>query len=488
MRLDAGSSKSKSVERPAKRPGLANVPCISQSAEKAESQPRVVSWEQRFHDHAVHEKINLLEGLLEEVDAIEEPDSARRTDIRRALHIVRRLQTRLRQADPLLVSPQQLDASGSSVDAAIAAISQFKTSKDPVHLAEGTNRLDQLPPTIAAIIPGEQSHESRRVQEELRKARRTILAEVSNMTAGVRTQEAAAKAALADVETKLKAAAEDMAAKTAAILADSTAKLEALSTHSTARLNEIGSKTDALGKQVETSIKQQQEFLQNFQRDFLESQSKRLEDAQKTIGELRAKFEEFQGTKGDEFAQGFESWKGKADADLKLIQDMRIHSQRLGDAAARGALAQEYNEAAEDAKKSAFSWRMAGLILLGLGTAFFVVSLFLHRLTGEDFEGWNLIVYRMSGAVLFSATASICLFIASGFNKKHFTYKTVYMQLSAISPYLADLKTEKQHEIKERLAYAFFTPPDFKDDEIHRVSPPAKPMAAPDVAAKEGHP
>lgn len=217
---------------------------------------------------------------------------------------------------------------------------------------------------------------------------------------------------------------------------------------------ELASQNSKLSERESLSPKDLRNSISNIEQQLKtseERQERRLEVVTKKLIEAESSLENLEM----EYSAKLEKIDGLYDTTISSLKDKQKSVDSLLGTISASVIAGDYDENAAKEKKSADNLRVASLVCM------FVIALVLgysiYETNLESFS-WEKAIFRLTFTLLLSVPAA---YLAKE-SAKHRQFQNAHLQtsldLKAITPYIASLPDDVQHNLKADIANRLFVP------------------------------
>ncbi|MBS8263711.1 hypothetical protein DYI25_04545 [Mesobacillus boroniphilus] len=377
-----------------------------------------IALEERTTGHAAYTN---MERVIQTLNEIDTSDLSSRTlqMLGRISSTFDFLKEALDKADPWLVPTSTMDNINSPISQVLSEITNYKNYRNEGHLTNVLSYLETLLLYFPQVSVTKTPEEIEGVRSSVIKFRQSVGQHLSNL--------------------------EKEATEVSTALNKNTEKLNDLTTSIESQKNRIDT------------------IVNDFQGQFLQTQTSRNElfhtfikesevDFNDTLETYEHKFKQQIIDQADQFKAITDDFRTKAQAELDQINAMNKEAEKIIGIISMNGLAHGYQKIANNEGKKAFWWNFAsivsmiGVIILG------VKFLLLH----EGAFDWTTLISRIVLTGIGLTLFTYCAKQATNHRNEERRNRKIELELASLDPYLKDLEPEKQKEVKQTLVNKYF--------------------------------
>jgi len=421
-------------------------------------------WAERILSNPLFQKLDMLKNMLDGISITPEDPPEVIEDFERLKEVTKFIELRIKQANPILITPPMLNNMDSSFQNMINEVNQFNNNKDRGHLTNANQHADhalqyscQLPSLLSV-------NEIEAAQDAVTSFRLSALNYLKEM--------------------------ENKREETNNLLLELTQKIEDTKSAFSKRVEEEnssftnqieGSKTTFAIQidQVNAKILAQEARLDNiiatYQEQFSQAESKRRDDFDEDQKTRSQKFEQIatdlqtkiQGSldsfntqttglisdSGKRFDGHFSALDAKAQKLLETLEEYRIKAEGILNVTGSAAMAGDYQKVANRARTDTYIWQVIVAISM-VGLIGFAIYAFKETLA-EQIK-WGTFGGRVFVTVAFGILAAWAVSQVNRYQEIEMRNRRFQLELSSIEPYLVGLPPEMKNRVKVELSQKLF--------------------------------
>lgn len=364
-----------------------------------------------FQNHAVHEQLEVFDGVLAAIaeDSDIEPTPEVTESLERLKQIRNLVEKVFSTLDPFLTPTGVLDNINSHLQQAATHCNQYKANGNTAHLDNANNQADAILLQLGSLPTIRSNEELEGLSEGIVSFRRSVgqyERYVSDEHEGIEAKVEEAKSELEGVKSSIAA--------------------------QQARLDEV---------------------VNEFQRQFSESEERRRSDFADSEKEQEARFRESEENRATEFRGFIQEQSAQSKKHLEKILSQKERAEELVYVIGNTGMVGGYQKIANDERKVAFRWQAVAVVAF-VGLIAFAVFAFLATLGGS--VSWQAFGARLFVAVSFGILAAYAARQADRHEYVERSSRRLELALASVDPYLVSLPEETRHEVKQALAMKFF--------------------------------
>lgn len=389
------------------------------------------SYRAQYEQHRVFTLLRECETELEKTLSAKSPETANTLD--RTQAIIEELGNRLNIANPFLVSTNSLNNLQSWLNEILGHLRNFNSNKSTAHLNQIPSYLDNIASQLASFPSTAKAGLIEGLADSIRKARKDVNDQARDYGKEVteaRDTAAAARKDLAEVKKRIDQETE----RTKSFLAGAQSQFEAdLRRHSEER--------SKLLRELQQQFTEVRDDERKTLQAFLDEQRKLAHDSEKARQQLHLE------SRG-QLAQRLKETNEFLTAEKKKVEEL-VH------ATAGASITAEFQLSSKTAAESAKPWRRLATVMLFL-LVIAEGSIIGYQLYANKSFSWQESASRLSITVPFLLLAGYAATQAHRYHKIEDENRRIGAELSAVTPYLANIPDEARHQLLTQLAPKYF--------------------------------
>lgn len=224
----------------------------------------------------------------------------------------------------------------------------------------------------------------------------------------------------------------------------------------TEKLNELTTSIESQKSRIDSVVS-------DFQSQFLQAQTQKTEDFNILLKKVEEDFKGVYNANTDTFDQLvstqqesldslIDGLKVKFQSELDHIHEMNKEAEKIVGIISMKGLAHGYQKIANDEGKRAFWWSFGSIGSMIAVIVFGVFFLLLH----EGSFDWTTLVSRIILSGIGLTLFTFCAKQATNHRNEERRNRKIELELASLDPYIKDLDTDKQKEVKENLVEKYF--------------------------------
>lgn len=177
-----------------------------------------------------------------------------------------------------------------------------------------------------------------------------------------------------------------------------------------------------------------------------------LSEQKSAFESLNEKFEEQMKTQEESFDTLTENLTNKLESELVEIKQMNKEAEKIVGIISMKGLAHGYQKIANEESKRAFWWSLGSIGSMIAVIVFGVLFILMH----EDTFDWTTLTSRIVLTGIGLTLFTYCAKQASIHRNEERRNRKIELELASLDPYLKDLDTQKQKEVKQQLVGKYF--------------------------------
>lgn len=366
-------------------------------------------WVDQFENHPLHQRLQTLEGTLTEIEQSEDISPDALDSIERLKQIRTHTVKTLTSSDPILVPVQTLNNLDSYVQQVIAYCEQYKSNKDTGQLRNANSYVDNILPQLGTFpsIQSEAGLES--LSESVTSLRRSV----GQYRRRVEDERQGLNAPIEEARRDL----------------------------------------ESLRSDISTEIARLDGVVNEFQKQFSESEDKRRVEFADDEKDRENRFRESQQNRETEMQEYKNKLAERAEALLDSITEHQQSAQELVYVIANTGMVGGYQKTANKERTRAIIWQVIAVVCF-----FGLIGFTIYASTAVvgSSVSWATFGGRVSVAIACGIVATFAVRQADRHESAERSNRRLELALASVDPYLASLPEKTQHEVKRDLAIRFF--------------------------------
>lgn len=418
----------------------------------------MADWDSRILDHEAMATLADLKRLLKEMADLEGLQPEARDYLDRFEQIVRFVDTKLEEADPVLtplVFLNNLNSQLAGLRNRIQAYVQSEnlgvlTHPDTEHHADGAVQ-------VASQIPlPETPKELEGIGETVRSIRISAGVLKSNMEKELlEVREEATK-----VRQELSKSLQEVEQKTDKEIQDRTQRV-------TERVEQVEKRITEAEENIATHVGQIRDAVASYEKQFREAEDRRQKRFEENTTSRTEKLDGLILEAKEKLVEEAEAYSKQANEVNTELKTLLAEAEETVGVIGSTGMAAAYKEASENEQKEATTWRW---IAFGSLIALVLAAVFSHIFEGA--HSWQNAVGRFVILGPLAALAAYAIAESSRHRKNQQSLRKRSLEFSSIGVYLREIDEQKRWAIKEKLAERFFAQPE-PGSETRETSPSA---------------
>lgn len=366
-------------------------------------------WVDQFQNHAVHQRLQTLQGLLKEIEDTGEPSPDATAVVDRLKQVGIQAVKRMSTLDPILVPISSLNQLDSHLQQVISHCEQYKSANNVVYLTNADAQVDAILLQLGSLPSFRSTEELEGLSESIVSLRRSVgqyRRYVSDEREGLQAQ-----------------------------IEDAKGELEGLDNNITAQQARVD------------------EVVSEFQRQFSESEERRRTEFAESEKNQETRFRDSQEKWDGEFKRFIEGQSTLSENHLENIAAHKKRAEELLHVIANTGMVGGYQRIANDERKVAVRWQIITVAAF-VGLIIFAILAFSATLGSN--VSWQAFGARVFVAAAFGVLGAYAARQAERHEAVERSNRRLELALASIDPYLVSLPEDKQHQVKQELAMKFF--------------------------------
>lgn len=463
---------------------------------------------ERVETHPVNDKLESLDDLLAKIDAPEQDVETGMEALERVRQVHAHLKKKLLSGDPNLVATQTLDNLNVYLQNQINELTTYRDSDSTTpHLEAASTQCDHILVQISDLPLLEEPSDVESIRTAVTSFRKAVGQYIHNLeeeyqSADTKFQQLSAQLSdlLSDIEGQKQRLDTAISAFQQQFSESEDRRREDFTQAEKTRSEEVTRKCQALTEQVETLVSDQEAAFERksaqlkgqeekvdaaiakIRSQFAEEAEKRTSEFSESQKEMKTAFQETQtkhqeqteklledhrtSSKGfflraeEERRQEEAKFVSSSEEFMARLSEYKGQAEALVHVIGNTGMVGGYQRVANEERDTARRWHwIAGGSMIGLvGFAIYAFVLTLH----SGFT-WGLFAGRAFVAVTFGILSTYAAREAEKHNEIERRNRRMELELASINPYLAELPTALQQEIKQNLAERLFGQKDIEE-------------------------
>ncbi|WP_282139269.1 hypothetical protein [Rossellomorea aquimaris] len=396
-----------------------------------------IALEEKITQHATYVNLENILQSLEEIDSNGLP-----TDQSQMLGRIREtfifLKEALDKVDPWLISTTTLTNMNQPISQIVNELNNFKSNKNDQHLKNTiNNHIEKLLLYFSQVLVSRTPEDIEGVRASVISFRKSVGQHLSNV--------------------------ERDAIETSETLTSNTQKLNELTNSIEGQKSRIDSIISDIQKQFLQAQSQRNEEFGNFlkigEEDFKgtveankNSFGQLILEQKESFGSLNEKFKEQIKTQQESFDTLTEDLKNKLGSELDEIKQMNQEAEKIVGIISMKGLAHGYQKIANEESKRALWWNLGSIGSMIAVIVFGVIFILMHEGTFD----WTTLVSRIVLTGIGLTLFTYCAKQATNHRNEERRNRKIELELASLDPYLKDLDTQEQKEVKQKLVDKYF--------------------------------
>ncbi|KMY54940.1 hypothetical protein AC623_14185 [Bacillus sp. FJAT-27231] len=347
------------------------------------------------------------------------------------------LKDTLDKADPWLVPTSTMDNINSPISQVLGEITNFNNDKNEQRLNSILSYLENLLVYLSQLVVTKTPEEIEGVRNSVIKFRQSVGQHLSYL--------------------------EKDATETSTALTKNTEKLNELTSSIESQKTRIDSIVNEFQSQFLQGQTQRTEdfniFLKKAEEDFkgvynanTDTFDQLVSTQQVSFDSLNEGFQQQVDTQQKSFDSLIDELKAKFQSELDHIHKMNKEAEKIVGIISMKGLAHGYQKIANDEGKKAFWWNFGSIGSMIAVIVFGVFFLLMH----EGSFDWTTLVSRIVLTGIGLTLFTYCAKQATNHRNEERRNRKIELELASLDPYIKDLDTNKQKEVKENLVEKYF--------------------------------
>jgi Sec-independent protein translocase protein TatA len=399
-------------------------------------------WDERFEQHALHASLQTLQELFEKALARARENAEELELFDRIRVIVEATVRALQAADPVLVSVVTLNSINSSAQAAIKEVTNYIGNGNSAHLTNANSNIDAVVPLLVCLGGLRVPADADGIRDAVSSFRKSV---------GQHNRY------LDEEHSRLKATSNSLTRQVEALanaIESHKARLDGLVEQFQERYSAAET---ARGVQATNSEAQRSESfsaaISEMRTQIGKTTSEFRTNIDRALSDLSDKISERTAAADAAFQLATDELQAKARTMIEALQAHKTHAETLLSAITMTGNAAGFQRVADDERKAARRFQLLAVSSMAVLVIFAIIAF--QELVGTQFS-WGVLGARM---FVFVAVGILAAYGARQ-SDKHYSaerrYRKLELELASLHPFLADLPTEMQHEIKRDLTTRLF--------------------------------
>lgn len=384
-----------------------------------------IELKERTLGHSSYANIVRVLQIIEEIDS---------TNIQpRGLEMLERIRTTfdflkdtLDKVDPWLISTNTMNNINSPISQVLGEITNFNNDRNEQRLTNILSFLESLLVYLSQLVVTKTPEEIESVRQSIIKFRLSVGQHLGH------------------VEREL--------TETSAALTKNTEKLNDLTTSIESQKTRIDTIINDFQSQFLQIQNQKGEKFNEFLRDSDEQIFDFLKTSQEKVGEQVKQQEEQIKQMKESFNSLADEFSANMQVKLDQIKTMNKEAEKIVGIISMKGLAHGYQKIANDEGRKAFWWNIGSISSMVAVIVFGVLFLLMH----EGAFDWTTLVSRIVLTGIGLTLFTYCAKQATNHRNEERRNRKIELELASLDPYIKDLDTDKQKEVKENLVEKYF--------------------------------
>ncbi|OZM58362.1 hypothetical protein CIB95_01975 [Lottiidibacillus patelloidae] len=385
--------------------------------------------EERLTRHIAYKNTENVLELIEDIDSIKLPESQLEI-FYRVRDIFNYLKHTLDIADPWLISDNTLNNLGNNTSTCLSEINHFKGNRNQQHLNNIKNSMEVILQLISQLVVTRTPDEIEGVRNSVIRFRQSAAQHLSNLEKEV-TESKSTFIKNKKLLIELSESINSQKQRIDTIISDFQDKF----------LNGQSERNE----KTEQLIKNTKEELNNSFHDFEEKLANQIL-VQKEL------FEDQLQNQKSVFEDAVAKLNKKMQDEYNSINEMNKEAEKILGLMSMKGLAHGYQKIANTEARKAFTWN-----LFSIATLVFLLSFGVKFIINSASElNWTVLVSRFIITGIGLTLFTYCAKQAGNHRNEERKNRKIELELASLDPYLKDLDTEKQKDVKESLVNKYF--------------------------------
>ncbi len=393
----------------------------------------MAKWENRFLDHDLFRNIN---SIGKSIKKIKDSDVAYLNknnieDFERLAHIIRVVEDKMKNADPLLIDINTLNNINAHILQIANYVNNFIVNRSDNELSNVNPHLDNLLREMVFITTINSTNDINNIQEALKsfsKSTMIILNEIENNANDLRTSVNNTKQEVEQIRNAID---------------KERSRLD----------NFINQAQEAMSKGEMTRNETISQGEQKRNSDWSNSIEIFKTQTSKEIERVTAEFNKSIEENKSAFHRFQDCLQNETELQIKRIEDLKEEAQNLVHIIGSTGMISGYQKNADRARVTSYVWQCVS-VLAFVGLIGFAIYAFSH--TGDLEFAWSRFFSRMLTASTFAILGTYAARQASKYERVERRNRNIELELTSINPYLAEMPKEMSDKLKEKLAEKYF--------------------------------
>lgn len=323
------------------------------------------------------------------------------------------------KVDPWLVSTSTMESINSPISQVLGEITNYKNNRNEGHLSNCLSYIESLLQYFPQLLVTNTPEEIEGVRSSVIKFRQSVGQHLSHL--------------------------EKDLTETSTAFTKNKEKLNEL----TSAINDQKTRVDSIVNEFQSQFLQGQTQRTELFNTFLKGSEAEFNDTLEVSGNsLKQQLIE----QSDTFKSLIGDFKSKIQTELDQIHAMNKEAEKIVGIISMKGLAHGYQKIANDEGKKAFWWNIGSLVSMVAVIAFGVIFLLMHKGALD----WTALISRIVLTGVGITLFTYCAKQATNHRNEERRNRKIELELASLDPYLKDLDTQEQKDVKQKLVDKYF--------------------------------